>query len=85
MQTLDWNQMSALGLILRINTEVLHPLGLAMARNPETGHSEQILVAPDGVFTYSERKITPSVQETKLALSILLSGLEVANEDSAGE
>ena len=77
-------QMSQLGLIRRINTEILHPLGLAMARDPNTGHSHKILVAPDGIFNYLEGQASPSVQETKLALSIMLSGLEVAN-DPAGD
>lgn len=46
--------MSDLGLVERINREVLHPLGLAMTRNPETGFSESVLVADDGFFEYSE-------------------------------
>lgn len=53
MKSLDWNEMSNLGLIERINREILHPLGLALSRNPETGHSEQVLIAPDGRFDYA--------------------------------
>ena len=45
--------MSELGLIERINREVLHTLGLAICRTPETGASEAVLVAPDGKFEYS--------------------------------
>lgn len=50
---LDWNDMSELGLIVRINTEILHPLGLALSRNPATGASEAVLIAPDGKWEYS--------------------------------
>ena len=57
--TIDWNMMSELGLIERINREILHPLGLAMSRNIETGHSEEILIAFDGIWTYHpDRKST---------------------------
>lgn len=54
MKTLDWNDMSNLGIIYRINSEILHPMGLAMTRIPDTGSSDSILVASDGVFEYSE-------------------------------
>jgi hypothetical protein len=53
MKAIDWNGASELGLIERINREILHPLGLAMTRNPETGASEKLLIADDGVWTYS--------------------------------
>jgi hypothetical protein len=53
MKTITWNQASELGLIVRINREILHPLGLAMSRNPETGSSEYLMVSDDGVWEYS--------------------------------
>ena len=53
MKSINWNQMSDLGLIERINREVLHPLGLAICRNVDKGVSEKVLVADDGVFEYS--------------------------------
>lgn len=52
MARLDWNDMSELGLIQLINDALLHPLGLAISRNPKTGFSEFIVVADDGYFTY---------------------------------
>jgi len=52
--TINWNDMSDLGLIRRINEEILHPLGLAMSRNPESGSSEAILIADDGIWEYSQ-------------------------------
>lgn len=51
---LSWNDMSKLGLIVRINTEILHPLGLALSRDPMTGYSEAVLIAPDGKWEYSQ-------------------------------
>lgn len=53
MKTINWNQMSELGLIERINREVLHPLGLAMSRDVGTGVSEKVFVSDDGVFEYA--------------------------------
>ena len=52
MKKIDWNQASELGLVERINAEVLHPLGLAMARNLDDGTSPCVLVADDRVFEY---------------------------------
>ena len=52
---LNWNDLAALGLIARINKEVLHPLGLAMSRDPATGTSTAIFVAEDGEnFGYAD-------------------------------
>lgn len=45
---INWNQASELGLIERINTEILHPLGLAISRNPDTGFSESLYISDDG-------------------------------------
>tara|TARA_R110002033_G_scaffold54_4_gene864 strand:+ start:916 stop:1149 length:234 start_codon:yes stop_codon:yes gene_type:complete len=58
MKSLNWNQMSELGLMERINREVLHPLGLAVSRNPETGNSEAILIADDGIWEYGNIQST---------------------------
>lgn len=49
---IDWNFASTLGLIERINSELLHPLGLAMCRDVSTGVSPYLLVAEDKVWTY---------------------------------
>jgi len=57
--TIDWNKMSELGLIERINVEILHPLGLAMSRNPDTGVSDVVFVSDDGKWEYGpDRKST---------------------------
>lgn len=49
----DWNQLSALGLIVRINAEILHPLGLAIFRDPASGISAGAMIAPDGKWEYA--------------------------------
>ena len=54
MKEINWNTMSQLGLIERINREILHPLGLAMSRNPSTGSSDSIFVADDFFWEYSD-------------------------------
>ncbi|HAT5671033.1 TPA: DUF3850 domain-containing protein [Salmonella enterica subsp. enterica serovar Typhimurium] len=48
-----WNELAVQGLVFRINYEVLHPQGLAMMYDPETGVSDGALVASDGVWSYS--------------------------------
>ena len=53
MKTIDWNMMSKLGLIERINREILHPLGLAVSRTVKTGTSDSVLVADDKIWEYA--------------------------------
>jgi len=50
---LDWNELSALGLIVRINAEILHPLGLAIFRDPDSGISAGAMIASDGKWDYA--------------------------------
>lgn len=54
LETIDWNEISRRGLLVRINREIMHPLGLAICRVPETGASPGALVSPDGVFVYPD-------------------------------
>ncbi|HCD2544011.1 TPA: hypothetical protein NDV73_001665 [Klebsiella pneumoniae] len=54
---LDWNELSALGLIVRINAEILHPLGLAIFRDPANGISAGAVIAPDGKWEYAPNVI----------------------------
>lgn len=53
MKKLDWNELSEIGLLERINREILHPLGLAAFRDPETGLSGGALISDDGVWEFS--------------------------------
>ncbi|QJT79594.1 hypothetical protein [Kosakonia sp. MUSA4] len=57
---LDWNQLSAMGLLERINREILHPIGLAAYRNPQDGTSGGALVSPDGKWEYADDARLPS-------------------------
>lgn len=50
----NWNELSKRGLVFRINHEILHPLGLALSYNPDTGVSECAYISPDGGFQYSD-------------------------------
>lgn len=51
---IDWNEISSRGLLKRINQEILHPLGLAVFRDPSTGRSGGALIASDGVWDYAK-------------------------------
>ncbi|QYX51501.1 hypothetical protein K3F44_18085 [Pseudomonas sp. S07E 245] len=53
-KTIDWNEISHRGLLVRINREIMHPLGLAVARDPATGLSLGAIVSDDGPFVYAE-------------------------------
>lgn len=53
-ERIDWNEISRLGLLERINREIMHPLGLAVYRDPETGNSGGALISPDGEWCYPE-------------------------------
>ncbi|WP_103199377.1 DUF7415 domain-containing protein [Pectobacterium odoriferum] len=54
MKSIDWNEISRRGLMFRINNEIMHPLGLAVFRDPDSGVSGGALVADDGVWRYEE-------------------------------
>ena len=49
MKSINWNQMSDLRVIERINREILLPLGLAVSRGVESGKRGKALVAGDVV------------------------------------
>lgn len=71
--------MSDLGLIYRINNEILHPLGLAISRNPDTGSSDVVLLADDGVWEYSseiKNQQRPNEDEIKKQLQKYLNDEE---------
>ena len=52
LETIDWNEISRRGLLVRINQEIMHPLGLAICRDPETGISPGAVVSDDGAWFY---------------------------------
>lgn len=51
---INWNEASKLNLISYLNYEILHPMGLAIARDPDTGNSPGLLIASDLEFEYPE-------------------------------
>lgn len=57
-ERIDWNEISRRGLLERINREIMHPLGLAICREVETGVSPGALVSDDGPFAYSDAAAT---------------------------
>ena len=67
MQSIDWNKLSELGLVERINREILHPLGLAVSREPDTGFSTKIFISPDGVFEF-EKSMESKVKSDEFVL-----------------
>lgn len=70
LKSIDWNKASELGLVERINREVLHPLGLAMTRNPETGVSENLLISDDGEFEYAPEMETTVLPDHEVRKAI---------------
>jgi hypothetical protein len=66
MKTIDWNKMSELGLLERINREICHPLGLAVSRDVETGGSTRILIADDGEWEYDPKMKTGVISDDEV-------------------
>ena len=79
MQSMDWNKLSELGLVERINREVLHPLGIAVTRDPSTGFSTKILISPDGIFEYSN-----SIKSTVKSDEFVLQEISKLREQAKG-
>lgn len=52
LKTINWCVWADLGLVEEINRKVLHPKGLAMSYEPDTGISRGALVSPDGLFEF---------------------------------
>lgn len=66
MKTINWNQASDLGLMERINRQILHPLGLAMYREVETGASPALMVSDDGEWRYHPDMETTILPDEKV-------------------
>jgi len=65
---IDWNEISRRGLLKRINQEIMHPLGLAVYRDTDTGASGGALVSPDGAFHYADdAQAQPNAQDRENA------------------
>lgn len=59
---IDWNEISQLGLLERINREIMHPLGYAVCREVETGRSPGALVSSSGTWAYEEPDQAPEAR-----------------------
>ncbi len=66
-KTVDWNKLSEWGLLYKINKNVLHPLGLALSRNPETGFSENCMIDPSEDLMWEYEKSLTENNEEKFA------------------
>ena len=71
MKTINWTQASELGLVERINREILHPLGLAMSYHPNTGTSEALLIADDGFWEYSPNLESKVIADDEVKRKVL--------------
>ena len=65
MDSIDWNKMSEFGLIRRINEEILHPLGLALSRDTESGYSKEILVSAEP-WEYDTPPAVPAMSDDEI-------------------
>lgn len=52
MSMVDFKTLSDMGLVYAIN-KLLHPMGLALSYDPDTGESEGALIADDDKWEYS--------------------------------
>lgn len=71
LQEIDWTEISKRGLLMRINREIMHPLGLAVFRD-DTGISEGAFVSPDGKWVYAEdeENLEPSSKEMSISVAL---------------
>jgi hypothetical protein len=67
---IDWNEISELGLLQRINREIMHPLGLALYRNVDDGSSSGALIADDGVWEYSPEITKKILSDDEVVLRV---------------
>lgn len=80
-EMLDWNELSEAGLIVRINDEILHPIGLAMCRTVEDGKSPGALVSDDGVWEYAKKESNVAWVETlDVVFKVLEGEVDVTEE-----
>lgn len=54
-KVIDWNEISRIGLLERINREIMHPRGYAVCREVESGRSPGALVSEDGPWVYPDQ------------------------------
>ena len=67
---IDWNEISELGLLQKINREIMHPLGLAIYRDPSSSTSGGALIADDGVWEYSPEITNKILDDDEVVLRV---------------
>ncbi|MEW0647192.1 hypothetical protein AB0U73_23165 [Escherichia coli] len=50
---MDWNELSAMGLIVALNFSLFHPRGFAICRVPGDGCSPHLLQVEDDIWEYT--------------------------------
>lgn len=70
LMQMDWNKISEIGLLERLNREILHPLGIAVFFNPETGQSGGALISNDGEFEFDPSMPTKIIPEDEVRAKI---------------
>ena len=78
MIKINWNEISELGLLERINDEIMHPLGLAVFRTADDGSSGGALVAEDRVWEYADRAKLKNltIEQVKERLEVMIAKKE---------
>ncbi|MEQ9938743.1 MULTISPECIES: 3'-5' exonuclease [Pectobacterium] len=76
---IDWNELSERGLLVRINNEIMHPIGLAIFRDQETGGSGGALISHDGKWRYSKNLHEPLSNLIFSEVADFFAGLEQPN------
>lgn len=83
LKSINWNQISELGLLERINKEIMHPLGLAVFRDTADGSSGGAFVADDGVFQYAEGMQLKNFDSEKVKEMLALMAAEGSEQGGA--
>lgn len=76
---IDWNELSERGLLVRINNEIMHPIGLAIFRDQKTGGSGGALISHDGKWRYGKNLHEPLRNLIFSEIADFFAGLEQPN------
>lgn len=74
MKIIDWNDAAQLGLLERINREILHPLGLAACRNSDTGASPYLIISDDGEWVFPDDMESKVISDDEVILKLSTMG-----------
>ena len=74
MKIIDWNEAAQLGLLERINREILHPLGLAACRNSDTGVSPYLMISDDGEWAFPDDMESKVISDNEVILKLSTMG-----------